>query len=341
VPSLRSAAPIHAQPFQRTPAVRRILQDAQVQAKLTIGAVDDPAEREADRVADQVMRMPEPVRQSTADGTVRRMCPDCEGELQRSASGGANSTASRASGAAEAAIGALGRGAPLPVSERAFFAPRFGRSFDNVRIHNGDNAAAAARAIGARAFTLGDDIAFATGEYRPGSAQGRRLIAHELTHTVQQETAAAARIQRAAIYTGPILDEGSCEHLACNSRWARVDTAGITCPDGTRNAFSTTHKKYSPSFTCDPNTGAPCADTGDWMAIPHSRFERRKCGQDLVICANHHFAHATVRDRSEGAHWEVSHGIQDALGLTAYATFTGSIYGGETAAGFSTDQRCR
>lgn len=77
-------------------------------------------------------------------------------------------------------------GTPLPASERAFFEPRFGRSFDDVRIHDGARADAASRSISARAFTLGGDIAFSKGEYRPGTVEGRHLLAHELTHTVQQ-----------------------------------------------------------------------------------------------------------------------------------------------------------
>ncbi len=80
----------------------------------------------------------------------------------------------------------LGAGAPLPASELAFFGPRFGHDLSAVRIHTGAQANDASRAIAARAFTLGNDVAFANGEYRPGTAGGRALIAHELTHTVQQ-----------------------------------------------------------------------------------------------------------------------------------------------------------
>jgi hypothetical protein len=76
-------------------------------------------------------------------------------------------------------------GAPLPAAARAYFEPRFGRSFADVRVHTGDRAAAAAAGMRARAFTLGSDIGFAAGRFAPESAAGRRLLAHELAHVLQ------------------------------------------------------------------------------------------------------------------------------------------------------------
>ncbi|MER8608568.1 DUF4157 domain-containing protein [Mesorhizobium sp. M1233] len=76
----------------------------------------------------------------------------------------------------------LGPGRPLPPGERAFFEPRFNRDLGRVRLHDGLAADAAATSIGARAFALGNSIAFASGEYRPGTGAGRQLLAHELAH---------------------------------------------------------------------------------------------------------------------------------------------------------------
>jgi len=149
-------------------------------------------------------------------------------------------------------------------------------------------------------------------------------------------------VQRAAIHTGNILDEGSCEHLACNSKWACKDKEnGITCPSGTRNESKT--EKFRPLFTCDVKceNGETCSDSDTWMALPKSRFGSKKCGQDLVICANGQFTHGQVRDKSEREAWEVSHGIQDNLGISPYAKFTGAIYGDETDPDFQKDKRCR
>ena len=79
-----------------------------------------------------------------------------------------------------------GGGRALPAETRAFFEPRFGMDFSNVRVHTGARAEEAAESIGAKAFTLGNDIAFSSGQYSPSSHEGRNLLAHELTHTVQQ-----------------------------------------------------------------------------------------------------------------------------------------------------------
>jgi hypothetical protein len=79
-----------------------------------------------------------------------------------------------------------GGGQPLPEPLRAFLEPRFGRSLADVRAHDGPEAATLAREANARAFTVGRHIVFGAGEYRPGVEQGRRLIAHELTHVFQQ-----------------------------------------------------------------------------------------------------------------------------------------------------------
>jgi outer membrane protein OmpA-like peptidoglycan-associated protein len=80
-----------------------------------------------------------------------------------------------------------GVGQPLNPQERALFESRFGRDFSQVRVHADAPAAEMAEHTGARAFTAGDDIVFGRGEYQPGSPGGRSLLAHELTHTVQQE----------------------------------------------------------------------------------------------------------------------------------------------------------
>jgi hypothetical protein len=77
-------------------------------------------------------------------------------------------------------------GRALDPSTRAFMEPRFGRDFSDVRVHTDPGAAASARAIDAHAYTAGRDIVFGPGRYRPDTPDGRKLIAHELTHVVQQ-----------------------------------------------------------------------------------------------------------------------------------------------------------
>ncbi len=104
--------------------------------------------------------------------------------LQREAAG-ADPIAQPAAGASVQSTLA-GAGAPLDAGTRGFMESRFGHDFGRVRIHADANAAASARAVGAHAYTVGQDIAFDTGRYAPHSSEGRRLLAHELAHVVQQ-----------------------------------------------------------------------------------------------------------------------------------------------------------
>ncbi len=83
-------------------------------------------------------------------------------------------------------------GQALDAGARAFMEPRFGRDFSQVRIHTDATAAASAAAVNARAYTVGRDIVFAGGAYRPGTAEGRTLLAHELAHVAQQQGSAAS-----------------------------------------------------------------------------------------------------------------------------------------------------
>lgn len=93
-------------------------------------------------------------------------------------------------------LGLRGRGRLLPQSVRTFFEPRFGYSLDQVRVHTDKKAAEMANALNARAFAIGNNIAFAKDMYDPHSKEGQRLIAHELVHVVQQRTHQAQSVVR-------------------------------------------------------------------------------------------------------------------------------------------------
>jgi hypothetical protein len=77
-------------------------------------------------------------------------------------------------------------GQPLDAKTRAFMEPRFGHDFSQVRVHTNARAAESVRAVNALAYTVGRDVVFGAGQYAPGTSEGRRLMAHELTHVVQQ-----------------------------------------------------------------------------------------------------------------------------------------------------------
>jgi hypothetical protein len=95
-----------------------------------------------------------------------------------------------------------GGGRPLDAGARAYFEPRFGTDFGHVRVHQDAGAAGTARALNARAYTLGRDIVFGPGEYSPATPAGKRLLAHELAHVIQQADGRVRRLQRMAIGQG-------------------------------------------------------------------------------------------------------------------------------------------
>ncbi|HYV10614.1 MAG TPA: DUF4157 domain-containing protein [Pyrinomonadaceae bacterium] len=92
-------------------------------------------------------------------------------------------------------------GSPLSSTTRAWFEPRFGHDFSGVRVHTGPGAADSASAVNAQAYTVGNNIVFNRGEYRPGTATGNHLLAHELAHVVQQNTGVSASVQRRTYQT--------------------------------------------------------------------------------------------------------------------------------------------
>src|SRR5690349_7086375 len=169
-----------------------------IQPKLKVGAIDDPLEHEADRVADRVMRMTGPVPSlSDAPPALHRKCAACaadDRETLRRAGGTAGPPTLWAPPIVHETLSAAGR--PLDDATRAFFEPRFGADFSRVRVHTDAAAASSAEAIGALAYTAGPHVAFAAGRYAPSTHDGRRLMAHELAHVAQGGGADPATVRR-------------------------------------------------------------------------------------------------------------------------------------------------
>lgn len=157
-----------------------------LQAKLFVGARGDAHEIEADRVAAQVMRMPEAETEHSCE--CGGHCASCQGK-QLSRKQSAEHELSDNFEAPPVVYKALAKpGHPLDQADRSFMETRFGQDFASVRVHTDFDAAESARRINARAYTVGGDIVFGAGEYSPGSDAGRHLLAHELTHVVQQSS---------------------------------------------------------------------------------------------------------------------------------------------------------
>lgn len=100
-------------------------------------------------------------------------------------------------------------GRPLSEAERSYFEPRFGRDLSGVRVHSGAQANSATRRIRARAFTVGNDIVLGNGEYQASTPQGKRLLAHELTHVVQQQSPALLKTNAAT----PVISNGAPQRV--------------------------------------------------------------------------------------------------------------------------------
>ncbi|QHT70500.1 DUF4157 domain-containing protein [Rhodocytophaga rosea] len=165
-------------------------QEIPLQRKLTIGSPDDNYEKEADAIANQVMQMPEPA--------VQRKCAHCqaeEGKVQLKPAASSitpfiQTKASQAGTTTDAISHQLessrGGGSPMADHTRNFMENRFGADFTDFRIHTGSQAVQLSHQLNAQAFTTGKDIYFNEGNYSPESSGGKHLLAHELTHTIQQ-----------------------------------------------------------------------------------------------------------------------------------------------------------
>jgi hypothetical protein len=206
--------------------VQRLIKSGNIMAKLMIGRQNDPYEREADQVADRVMQMPEqdvkqqaepkkegealphqfvsseitPTAQSQEILEDKEFQEKLEPETDEQYRAQKLEEDEEPIQSKESMEGKRkvkpeftnrlyslkGGGKPLPESVRAPFEKRFGHDFSGVRTHTGSEASDLARSLNAKAFTSGRDIVFGTGQYSSDSSHGKRLLAHELTHVIQQ-----------------------------------------------------------------------------------------------------------------------------------------------------------
>jgi hypothetical protein len=161
-----------------------------IQTKSAINQPGDEYEQEADHISEQVLRMPEPqLQRACACGGG---CPRCQTEqpgqehqsLQAKHVGSSDSGQAAAPPIVHEVLASPGQ--PLDPATRAFMEPRFGHAFSTVRVHADARASESARAVKARAYTHGQDVVFGAGQFVPETNPGKSLLAHELTHVVQQ-----------------------------------------------------------------------------------------------------------------------------------------------------------
>jgi hypothetical protein len=146
-----------------------------IQAKLENNELGDEYEQEADHVADQVMAMPAHHAVSGAPPHIQRLAGQLTGQTEA------------APASVDQALATPGR--PLEPALRQDMEQRFGHNFSRVRVHSGAAAEQSAQDVKAHAYTVGHNMVFGTGRFLPGTHEGRRLLAHELTHVMQADVA--------------------------------------------------------------------------------------------------------------------------------------------------------
>jgi hypothetical protein len=183
-----TAVPYFGHDFIRIP--HRPAPAGVIQTKLAINKPGDAYEQEADRIATQVMRMPALQLQGACSCGGR--CPTCQTGQSGHTQERLQPRHLQPDNLGQTAVppivhkGLGSPGQPLDPASRAFMESRFGYDFSRVRVHSDAQAAESAQAVNASAYTVGHHIVFDRGQYRPGTTVGQQLLAHELTHVVQQ-----------------------------------------------------------------------------------------------------------------------------------------------------------
>ncbi|GAB3422920.1 eCIS core domain-containing protein [Niabella aquatica] len=329
--------------------------NAPVQAKLTVSSPDDPQEKEADAVADQVMRMSDPVvsgsdekkeellqrepeegaempvlsyptvtlnrKEDTAEESLQVMlfrqmepqvnsCEACnaeEGEvpvdISRKAYNGAvlpNGHIQRNGRGPPTGLmnfeqslsSSKGGGSAMSASSRQFMENRFGADFSGVRIHTGTQAESLSRSIQAQAFAHGNDIYFNSGKYAPGTAAGDVLLAHELTHTIQQGASrphATASVANPSVARKNIIQRstgGVPEQLTHAVEKAKTVEGKIDAnkpqPDGNRTGWEHLVEIFKTTFGAEKIVSGSGASVKGAVAEQDIKKKRMQAGSLIV-----------------------------------------------------------
>jgi hypothetical protein len=267
-------------------AMQRLLKQGTLQKKLKINQPGDAFEQEADRMADKVMRMADPASQpltpparsstilqrcSCGSGNNGEECEGCKAQGMRLQRASAVETADTAPPIVHDVLNSPGR--QLDAATRRFMEPRFGCDFGRVRLHTNAKAAESARAVGALAYTVGQDVVFGSGQHMPHTAAGQRLIAHELTHVLQQSRVTNGEIHR---LTAPWLQRFTGCNASQDRSIERARTHAITKVDAAIAAVAAIQAATSTSTQRGAfarHFGTPNAAD---MTTIHTRFDNIK-----------------------------------------------------------------
>lgn len=243
-----------------------------IQPKLTVNTPGDRYEQEADAMAKLVMR--KPIQQASAMSEIGMISRSIQG---KGPSGEKNEKDSMpqmrktdsGSGGFHASPGLIsqlgssnGRGTPLPFQTRSFMENAFSTDFSQVRVHTEGQAAEMSNEIQAKAFTHSQDIYFNSGEYNPQSREGKELLAHELTHTLQQEK---GTIHRQMKYPKPLTDK---------EKTLQKYFAELSIMDELKRPFAEkVAQEYMKRYEVEVKTPAVVNQTSDKQAISTYKWE--------------------------------------------------------------------
>jgi hypothetical protein len=265
-----------------------------IQKKMSVGASNDSYEVEADTVADKVMKMQDTEKPnfSHSGSLIQKKCAHCQEEvlrqkplaegitpiIQRVASH--SGTESVASDRVTSQINSSrGGGSVMDSGTQHFMESRFGTDFSGVRIHTGNQAVQMSRELNAQAFTVGNDVFFNEGKYSPYMNSGKHLLAHELTHTVQQTGGIGRKIQKWDMDNAPIGDPIRDPHVRDGMRTSTVvaTVAGTgsftpTMPDVSQRVIRIVVSCTSMLLRIDTATGSHIYNM-DSCSVPEGSYE--------------------------------------------------------------------
>ncbi|HBB32030.1 MAG TPA: hypothetical protein DDZ80_10900 [Cyanobacteria bacterium UBA8803] len=297
-----------AEPDEVPPIVHEVLRSPsqKIQPKLKISQPNDYFEQEADWIADKIMRMPSPditvngsaaMRFKPLANTELVQLQELEKQEETIQPKHTSNKVHEVTPDLEAGIENLHQssGEPLPSEIRTFMEPRFGRDFSEIRLHTSVQASQLARRLNARAFTIGKDIVFGSGEFQLKSYAGRQLLAHELAHTLQQNS-------RDRVVTRVVENNSSKSETPCVGSKARelenairiaksrmkeakplIDSLGseVSNPDSMASVEQAFEELFAP---LDPTNSQPLKDVKSNINAMEEKLGNLKVNNDLTSC---------------------------------------------------------
>jgi len=310
-----------------------------IQPKISVGAPGDKYEQEADRMAQQVMSMPaavshppiqrleqqeqeekEPVQTKPLAASItplvqRETAPaeleedkqpvQMKRSLQRAAEGGSHDASSNLESQLSSSKGG---GSPLPDEVRSFMEPRIGADFGSVRVHTDGEAVQMNQELSAHAFTHGSDIYFGAGKYNPSSSDGKRLLAHELTHVVQQ-TGGQLQRQAGDDKAKPTKEEED------KKRFEEIKKILDTIPTGKealklmedykvavnfKAGGGSYYNSSSNSMVIDSNEAAIDSALTFVHEMNHAKYDHQKISADVKSLSRNEYVKKMVEEEAEG-----------------------------------------